>query len=653
MNGFKTESIAGGIFIMMMSHLASAHETILDHIKPTGSWYTEITIDINKFGSCLLDYNYVDYKDLYPSFNAAKKAMFDKEYKGGVCEETMRPGHFAPTGWPLSYDLWDQLIQLHPGFPKETHFSFDCENTMGDYFFDFNLQPQYNCSNTSCTHYVKACPGDIYAGDLLQKPIELLGHTGVIFDSINNIIDKSLIVLEVLKTPPIIHFDKALIEIEKERPIWGVRYGHGKLTNDGEMTYLEAVSISEEGFIQSHFCPQYTTLPIYKVGGYGLNSNNLSGGNNNAFKCGVFRCDTFVQYLYKKVLNAQLPPQSPLHMPKDLFDAIPNQRGENVSFPLNKKEWKDKNPLPVGSENLWHAYQKKKLSDAQSELALDSIDSFHTISFKSLLLAINKENNQANKAKLLFILFNKISEEKPKDEFNRIKAAVLTLIREEKNSIVLTNALILSPNLLSQAEIINEIKALILRGNSFPKDDLTLIKKTINLVLFDVFSHSDSEDIIKEVYSLFSILDSESVLESLSVFINSMPENGLTTIHKSYLCKLLRHPKLGFLHTQNFFITHFRIKAWSSALIKIKPETLSNTDMLYESVKPIKDLFVISLLVDINREQISTSSDKERFLKILLPLKLLKESAKQSALERGIKAHTLLFLSESKNSKQN
>src|SRR5205085_8213420 len=140
---------------------------------------------------------------------------------------------------------------------------------------------------------------------------------------------------------------------------------------------------------------------------------------------------------------------SPFHMPKDLFNAFPSQRGDLLSeittAAADEPRKSLRAPLLKGSDRLWHAFQTKVLSPNQKEQILDSIDSFDTISFKAMLLAINTEVSPTIKAKLLQILFKKIKQEGPKAEFKAIKASVLALIKNENNSIVLTNALILSP----------------------------------------------------------------------------------------------------------------------------------------------------------------------------------------------------------------
>ncbi len=601
----------------------------LDLIKPTGYWYTEASIDYGDLDGCLLHVSSTStrYEGLFSSFETAKTAYFNKHYRGGKCIETITDATWrSPDDWPL-INNWDIYQKQYPGSPGPKDVDFTCSypnNNGVDYFFAFLLQPQYKCIDGSCNHYKKACAGDVYAGDLLHFPAEQLGHTGIIYTSDDADPNNSNLVLEVLRTPPIIHSGQSLNDIQKERPIWGVRYGYGKLGLSGEMSLWDALKMTTLGFIQTQYCPQYTFQPIYKVGGFSTvsvtNPINHRTKEITTANCAVFRCDTFVQYLYKEAMDTELPPRDALQAPKDLFNAFPNQRGDIIqtmpnadTVNISNKAHKDAN-----NSDLWASYHDPKSSFVDRATYLDSIDAQHSIGFSALIAEINTENNSELKSKLLYLVIKKIKEEDiSKDDWSHLKKIVLRLLHDSSEPKTLVNVLVLGELILTPQEITSEVKTLSSRISSkFPVQELIMVNNSINLALFEAMINSDSNTVHTAITDILKAMDRESVTESFAVYINDFPEEKLHPIRK-YLHDYIAKAKPGYFHTRNFFKNNYRAKLWSNALLKVKDSTISSTDELYHALTNLEDEFARSLIILENKDKITTPDDKLKFLKLI------------------------------------
>lgn len=406
---------------VFISSNAIAFDEVFDKINPTGYWYTNTEIDYYRIDGCFspLSGNAIRYEAIYDSFDEAKKEQFNKFYRGGECKEYSFELPFnPPEDWPLSNSQWDALQKQRPNAPKTMDINYHCvKSNSEEYSFYVRLQPQYRCDDRRCSEYRTACAGDIYAGDLLQSPFELLGHTGFIYSSAELDPTISHLVMEVLNTPPIIHTNTTLREIKNIRPVWGVRYGYGSLYESGEMTYFEAMAMFSAGLVQSQFCPIYTKEPIYKVGGYQsiIVSNPLNHQKKELLtnNCAVFRCDTFIQYIYKAGLNVQLPPQYLLDMPKDLFNAFPNQRGDRT--PVSNIRLIENNTISTQnskrSQELFALYQDKNKDRYSRSTALDALVEANSIAFQALLIAAYNEEDNELKGQLLYLLFEKAKKE--------------------------------------------------------------------------------------------------------------------------------------------------------------------------------------------------------------------------------------------------
>jgi len=454
---------------------AIARDVSFDEISPTGYWYTSAQIDYSKLDGCFLPSSLksIHYAALFPSFESAKKEEFDKGYKGGTCKESIDFSSAKPQDWPLSPNQWVAFQKQRPDSPKPMSIHYHCilaDSNQADYSINFTLQPQYQCSDGTCALYRNGCAGDVYARDLLQFPVYLLGHTGIIYTSDEVDPKRAYLVMEVLDTPPIIHTDMSLAEMNKERPIWGVRYGYGQLNDNGEMSYMDALKMLSLGYIQSQYCPQYTKQPIYKLGSYSVAS--ITNPFNHHVKqlltnnCAVFRCDTFVQYLYKAALDTQLPPQTIVQMPKDLFNAFPNQRGDSIppsEAPILASELST-TPRAKNSDVSWAIFQNKQNSVFSRSASLDAIEDSKSIEFEALLQSIGTESVDELKSQLFGLLIQKAKENQmSRQNWNDIKTISINALHDSFDPRVVINALRLSDLVLTPEETLEEIRYLLAR----------------------------------------------------------------------------------------------------------------------------------------------------------------------------------------------
>src|SRR4051812_45645126 len=110
-----------------------------------------------------------------------------------------------------------------------------------------------------------------------------LGHvaltTGPDIDQVSNQ------VIEVMYTTPAIQIN-TLDDFKGKTFYWGSKYGIAERSN-------KATKIINEANFQRGLCPIYTFTAAFEPGtGYGIDGKPT--------KCAVFRCDTFVSYLFHK-----------------------------------------------------------------------------------------------------------------------------------------------------------------------------------------------------------------------------------------------------------------------------------------------------------------------------------------------------------------
>lgn len=658
-NGALSRKILASSFVLLtifMSSNAIAYDVVFDKIRQTGYWYTSALIDYFNLDGCSspISVNSTRYEAIFPSFSSAKRGLFNKQYKGGECEEYIYASVDKPEDWPLSERQWEEFQKQFPDLPKPMTIHYHCvrhQSETEDYFINFKLQPQYQCEDATCSEYRTACAGDVYAGDLLQFPLELLGHTGIIYTSDEVDPKKSYLIMEVLSTPPIIHTDISLSEVKNKRPVWGVRYGYGNLNDSGEMRYFETLKMLSLGLIQSQFCPIYTKQPIYKIGGY--SDISITNPLNHQMKklltnhCAVFRCDTFIQYLYKTVLNVQLPPQNLLHMPKDLFNAFPNQRGDVASKVIvSMIENKPGKALHAkSSRTLFASYQDKNHSVFSRSDSLDSIEDLSPIGFKTLLKAIHTEEIDELKSQLLYLILEKAKKENmSKKDWRNLKSISLSALHDSFDPRVIVNALLLSEIILTPDEIITEIKCLLARmSNKFSDNDLMMINNAMNASLFHPMINSDSVKIHQDINAIISNFERDRVIESFSIHINEILKDKLS-FSKKELHRYLANATPQYFHADDFPRNYFRASSWSTALLKTKSSHISPEKVFYAFLKKVDDKFVLSLLIVENKKYFTTPDMKLRLLRLFNKRELLNHNVSHP-MEMAIVTEARLILS--------
>ncbi|MCF2911216.1 hypothetical protein L1285_23235 [Pseudoalteromonas sp. DL2-H2.2] len=138
--------------------------------------------------------------------------------------------------------------------------------------------------------------GDVLGRDLGMFPASA-GHVGI-WDGSR--------VLEVLNKPTVIQ-KNSLSSFKNATEYWGARHGIG---------YNHHLMVTN-GWDQRNYQPQYTIGASYTVGGW----KNENG--RYTLVRGKFRCDTFVNYTYKSVLNRNL---ITWFTPNNLYNSFPSQR---------------------------------------------------------------------------------------------------------------------------------------------------------------------------------------------------------------------------------------------------------------------------------------------------------------------------------------
>jgi hypothetical protein len=149
-------------------------------------------------------------------------------------------------------------------------------------------------------------PGDVVGRDLSVPGAGWIGHVGVAIERYPDMTAGS--VYEVLNADKVVQLNK-LSSFKSASKYWGNRYGI--FGADGRVERMRL-----EGNIQKFTCPAYTITTDFEPGIY-------NGATGQILKCGKFRCDTFVNYLYH-VGGYDLPTyNSALTVPVRVFNSLP------------------------------------------------------------------------------------------------------------------------------------------------------------------------------------------------------------------------------------------------------------------------------------------------------------------------------------------
>lgn len=641
------------MFSLLFTSSAIAASEI-EYIQPTGRWYQEAIYDTGSVDSCGSDASSTKFKyvNLSSSFEEIKNKLYKQNYIGGKCIETINDAIWKISDdWPIQYsfDTWEMYMDRYPNSPRPKDVVYACtfdDDSHNDYYFSFILQPQYQCIDGTCNSFRKACPGDVYAGDLLRMPPGLFGHVGIIstreFENLPEISNK---VIEVTNIEPIIHFDKNLSQIKKERDVWGVRYGYGKFSH-GEMDAVDSGKMAYIAIIQSQYCPQYTLKPIYHVGGSEevIITNPLTNDTREILtsNCAVFRCDTFVKYLYKEVLNTDIPPYNETQAPKDLFNAFPNQRGEIP--PVLAETYMTANiPFKLNNENgrlLWDLYKEQPNQLSQQLSYLDGIEELSDITYSELIDAIRNESNNELKTKLLFLITKKIKtkEQIGKSDWVNLNSLLNVLLTENYDSRVIVNSLMLNRLMLTDNDLIATIDRLLLRlSNELSNQNLIMINNMINRLLFELLLDNEGENSRKKIMILLKKMPLNSTLQSFSILINDYPEKLIIPV-KQYLYNYISKAGESFFKDNDHVQTRIKARSWSRALVRVSNDKILPVDELYKALVKINNRMVVSLIILENKEYISMQQ-KNRFLELLK-----KNTTDKSVVRRN--PHELLVIKE-------
>jgi hypothetical protein len=616
------------IFLIVAAHNAHAND-IIDLIKPTGSWYEHATAKIHQLDGCDESNSTATftYKNLYSSLIETKNRLYHENYKGGTCEESIVNDTLSePDDWPIVVDhrVWPEYKRQNPNALIPKIFFYNCTNHLGiPYMFSFRIQPQYQCVDGSCNSYKKACAGDVYAGDLLQKPVELLGHTGLIYTSqLDSAPEASNMVIEVLNTPPIIHSDKNLADIQKDRPVWGVRYGVGNIKK-GEITATEAGKMLHLGLTQSQYCPQYTVLPIYHLGGpETITINNPLIQKSKQIitsNCAEFRCDTFVKYLYKAVLGTELPPYNPTQMPKDLFNAFPYQRGEIPPI-LSEYIFFEPNPIVslVSNDRIsWQSFKNANQSISEKLYNLESIININAVSFHELIEALKIENDVEIKTRLLYLIQSKfkLNSQITKQDWITIARLSDDYIKLDTDAKVIVNSLLIKRLMLQDEALILLLESLNLRINQeFDKQNALFVNKSIDLVLFELIINNPKPEILQKISGLLNHMDHERIIKSFSLLVNDYPLQ-LNRLSKKLIYNCVAKVESGYFTTPNPVENKVRAKAWANALMKLQ-SNVKDEDTFYKALASLNDPYIIAVFI-LENKKILNDNQKSRLLLLL------------------------------------
>ena len=150
--------------------------------------------------------------------------------------------------------------------------------------------------------------GDIVGRDLSISGLGWAGHVGI-WDGRK--------VLEVLNKSTVIQ-KNSLYSFKNSSSYWGARYGKGS-------RHYRVISA---GWNQRYYSPTYTTTSQYREGKWTKqwrwDSRQWKWVQKWVKQTAKFRCDTFVNYAYRKGSGVNLSPNYTL--PRQVYNSMPHQR---------------------------------------------------------------------------------------------------------------------------------------------------------------------------------------------------------------------------------------------------------------------------------------------------------------------------------------
>ncbi|MCH9689984.1 MAG: hypothetical protein K0U10_04965 [Gammaproteobacteria bacterium] len=208
-------------------------------------------------------------------------------------------------------------------------------------------------------HATTYYPAQILGRDLGVPGLGWAGHVGLTIA--NHFSDTAEQVIEVLNNIEVIQINT--IEHFKQAPhYWGSRYDIADQTPAAERIVKEALR-------QRALCPIYTDSATYHIG---------QGTPDNPTRCAVFRCDTFINYLFYNA-GYTLPTYRGKTLPRLVFKAFPKAHDTHLTPSADTafEQFKEKYDLPANKttprsiQATWTLAQDPNLSDKKRIFLLD------------------------------------------------------------------------------------------------------------------------------------------------------------------------------------------------------------------------------------------------------------------------------------------
>lgn len=535
----------------------------IDLLQPTGRWFSGfISHNFPPIDSCGNGPINKGYDYLFESFEEAKEHFLNvanTENEDAKCfferdELDSFSFGFLPNIYSNYYSKYwgmTEYFNRYPNNPYAKKLVYKCINIEYEYIYsvEYYVTPEYECLDGSCNSTQPACDMDVYARNLGSAGGKPFGHVGFIINPQRN----DATILEVLKEPPIIHFDKKLSTELSENPIWGIRYGYGTATKNGDFTVSEAELLKIEGISQSYFCPQYTLLPKYQEGDFD--------------HCAEFRCDTFIKYLFNKYLNTDLPPYNISDAPKDLFNAFINQRGEIANPAYQNIEGNYSQPVIDILNSTWDDYLDAKSTDDKLK-ALDGLNNIEGIPYSKLLDALRNIEDSEIKSKLLFIIFKKDYVPKPNSqEKNDIKQILDHLIKQSKDAKIISNSILVAHNILDSNDFNHYLNLVI--------DNISTVDNETRRFITNTILHVSYQDIIlngnlsETLNNIISGLNRDDVAIVYAIHVIKTPKNKLKKSKKYLLEVINSHKKKNLNSIQYKYYLNYGNKFIEEALNRL------------------------------------------------------------------------------------
>ncbi|MBA2711047.1 MAG: hypothetical protein H0U57_10710 [Tatlockia sp.] len=202
-------------------------------------------------------------------------------------------------------------------------------------------------------------PTLIYPAEIVGRNLNVFGmgwagHVGI--TTAADISQPSNQVIEVMNDTPVIQVH-SLLEFKLKTTYWGSRYG---ISDRGE----QGTKIINEANFQRGLCPIYTMTAAYEPGtGY--------DEEGKPTHCGVFRCDTFINYVFHTA-GYDLPTYNSFTLPVTVFSAFPKGHGDG---PLAQEAQSIiKNLNPVSSSFSLKNVEVNELAQMNFEEFMATID---------------------------------------------------------------------------------------------------------------------------------------------------------------------------------------------------------------------------------------------------------------------------------------